>query len=68
MGLKNIIAEAMNDAVHVTDMSRAQNVKNVVNVFKRNKATQATTFSKHHRPCGWFEILALGDQFQVKRT
>ena len=67
IGLKNIIAVAMNDAVLVADMSRAQDVKNVVNVLKQNKATQATAFSKHHRPWGWFEILAFGEQFQVKR-
>ena len=67
IGLKNIVAVAMPDAVLVADMSRAQDVKRVVDVLRAKGAAQAETFPRDHRPWGWFESLALGGRFQVKR-
>jgi len=67
IGLKNIMAVAMNDAVLVADMSRAQDVKKAVEVLKAKGAAQATQFPKDHRPWGWFESLVVGPRFQVKR-
>ncbi len=67
IGLSNVIAVAMNDAVLVADMSRAQDVKLAVEALRARKAAQATQLPKDHRPWGWFESLAVGDRFQVKR-
>ena len=67
IGLRNIVAVAMPDAVLVADMSRAQDVKRVVDVLRAKGAAQAETFPRDHRPWGWFESLALGGRFQVKR-
>ncbi|MBS8225066.1 mannose-1-phosphate guanylyltransferase/mannose-6-phosphate isomerase [Vannielia litorea] len=67
IGLKNVMAIAMNDAVLVADSSRAQDVKLAVAALKQKQAPQATTFPKDHRPWGWFESLAVGERFQVKR-
>lgn len=67
IGLSNIMAVAMNDAVLVADMSRAQDVKKAVTALKAKHAVQATQFPKDHRPWGWFESLVVGDRFQVKR-
>jgi mannose-1-phosphate guanylyltransferase / mannose-6-phosphate isomerase len=67
IGLKDIIAVAMPDAVLVADVSRAQDVKAAVAALKAKTAKQATTFPKDHRPWGWFESLVIGDRFQVKR-
>jgi len=67
IGLKNIIAVAMPDAVLVADASRAQDVKQAVAALKAKQAKQAESFPKDHRPWGWFESLAIGDRFQVKR-
>ncbi|MBD9373201.1 mannose-1-phosphate guanylyltransferase/mannose-6-phosphate isomerase [Rhizobium sp. ARZ01] len=67
VGLDNIIAVAMNDAVLVADRSRVQDVKKAVVALKEKGARQAETFLRDHRPWGWFETLALGDRFQVKR-
>ena len=55
IGLSNIMAVAMNDAVLVADMSRAQDVKKAVTALKAKQAVQATQFPKDHRPWGWFE-------------
>ncbi|MAY32613.1 MAG: mannose-1-phosphate guanylyltransferase/mannose-6-phosphate isomerase [Rhodovulum sp.] len=67
IGLKNVMAIAMNDAVLVADMSRAQDVKLAVSALKSKEAVQATHFPIDHRPWGWFESLIVGDRFQVKR-
>ncbi|NDR59754.1 mannose-1-phosphate guanylyltransferase/mannose-6-phosphate isomerase [Aliiruegeria sabulilitoris] len=67
IGLENIMAVAMNDAVLVADMSRAQDVKKAVAALKAKTADQATHFPKDHRPWGWFESLVVGGRFQVKR-
>ncbi|WP_170761174.1 mannose-1-phosphate guanylyltransferase/mannose-6-phosphate isomerase [Ruegeria lacuscaerulensis] len=67
IGLENIIAVAMNDAVLIADSSSAQDVKKAVAELKKKGASQATTFPKDHRPWGWFESLVVGDRFQVKR-
>ena len=67
IGLKNIITVAMPDAVLVADASRAQDVKQAVAALKAKHAKQADAFPKDHRPWGWFESLAMGTRFQVKR-
>ncbi len=67
IGLKNIMAIAMNDAVLVADMNRAQDVKLAVSALSAKGASQAVAFPKDHRPWGWFESLVVGDRFQVKR-
>ena len=67
LGLENIIAVAMPDAVLVADMSKAQEVKQVVTRLKTGGVHQAETFPKDYRPWGWFETLAIHGRFQVKR-
>ena len=67
IGLKNIIAVAMNDAVLIADRSRAQEVKKAVEALKAKGAKQAEAFARDHRPWGHYETLALDDRFQVKR-
>lgn len=67
IGLDNIVAVAMPDAVLVSDISDAQNVKRAVSILKEKEVKQATTFPKDYRPWGWFESLVMGPAFQVKR-
>ena len=67
IGLKNIVAVAMPDAVLVADAARAQEVKQAVAALKAKGAAQAESFPLDHRPWGWFESLVIGDRFQVKR-
>lgn len=67
IGLDNLIAIAMPDAVLVAPKERAQEVKKAVTLLKSQGVSQAEIFPKDHRPWGWFESLALSDSFQVKR-
>ena len=67
MGLKDIIAVAMPDAVLVAHKDRAQDVKKAVAKLKAKGAAQAETLPRDYRPWGWYESIALGPRFQVKR-
>jgi mannose-1-phosphate guanylyltransferase/mannose-6-phosphate isomerase len=67
IGLRNVVAIAMRDAVLVADMTDGQRVREAVAVLKAQGAPQATDFPRYHRPWGWYETLSLGRRFQVKR-
>ncbi len=67
IGLNDIMAIAMPDAVLIVEKGRAQEVKKAVELLKAKQIPQAEIFPKDHRPWGWFESLALGACFQVKR-
>jgi len=67
LGLDNIVAVAMRDAVLVADKSKSQDVKAVVDLLRQSQVAQADDYPRFHRPWGWYETLCLGDRFQVKR-
>ena len=67
LGLDNIVAVAMTDAVLIASKDKAQNVKEVVASLKSKEAPQAELFPKDYRPWGWFESLTIAKGFQVKR-
>lgn len=67
IGLEDIIAVAMPDAVLIAHKDRAQDVKTAVAKLKAKGASQAENLPRDYRPWGWYESLALGPRFQVKR-
>ena len=67
LGLENVVAVAMQDAVLISSRDRAQDVGNLVKAMRKDEIRQADTFPVDHRPWGFFETLTLGGRFQVKR-
>lgn len=67
LGLDDVIAVSMPDAVLVVHKDKVQNIKQVVGDLKKKGVPQATTFPRDYRPWGWYEILTLAPRFQVKR-
>ena len=67
IGLTDVIAVAMPDAVLVAHKDRAQDVKKAVAALKAKGAAQAETLPRDYRPWGWYESLVVGSRFQVKR-
>ncbi|WP_209425582.1 mannose-1-phosphate guanylyltransferase/mannose-6-phosphate isomerase [Pararhodobacter sp. SW119] len=67
IGLEDIIAVAMPDAVLVAHRDRAQDVRLAVSALKAQGASQAEQAPRDFRPWGWFESLVTGPRFQVKR-
>lgn len=66
LGLKNIVAVAMEDAVLVSHKDKVQEVKELVGELKSLNVKQADTYPIDYRPWGWFETLRKSDRFQVK--
>jgi len=67
LGLEDMIAVAMRDAVLVAPMARAQEVREAVAALKAQGVDEAEEYPRAHRPWGWYEVLAGGPGFQVKR-
>lgn len=67
IGLKDTIVVATKDAVLVADKSRVQDVKQAVNHLTQAGVSTANQTPRFHRPWGWYETLAMGGRFQVKR-
>jgi mannose-1-phosphate guanylyltransferase/mannose-6-phosphate isomerase len=67
IGLRDIIAIALPDAVLIAHKDRAQDVKLAVQALKAKGVRQAETSPRDFRPWGWFESLVVGGRFQVKR-
>ncbi len=67
IGLNDIVAVAMPDAVLVAHKDRAQDVKLAVQALKDKQVDQAVQHPRDHRPWGSFECLFMGQRFQVKR-
>lgn len=67
IGLKDMMAVAMNDAVLVAPRSEAQRVMDAVAALKAKDKKQAVQLPRDYRPWGWYECLGRGGRFQVKR-
>lgn len=66
LGLRNVAAIATRDAVLVADLDDTQAVSQVVARLRAAGAWQADAFTRHERPWGHYESLAIGPRFQVK--
>ena len=66
IGLNNIMAIAMGDAVLVADRGRAQEVTAMVAKLRAEGAPQALSSKREYRPWGWYESIARGENFHVK--
>jgi mannose-1-phosphate guanylyltransferase / mannose-6-phosphate isomerase len=67
IGLKDHIIIETADAVLVTDKSRAQKVKKIVEHLKAGKRDEALLHRRVNRPWGAYECIDCSDRFQVKR-
>lgn len=67
LGLDNIIAVAMPDAVLVAEKNRVQDIKMIVDYLKDQDIPQSVMLPRDYRPWGWFETIEVGDRFKVKR-
>lgn len=67
LGLKNVVAVAMRDAVLVADLDQSQRVKQLVSILRQSGVSQADDYPRFYRPWGWYETLCISARFQVKR-
>jgi mannose-1-phosphate guanylyltransferase/mannose-1-phosphate guanylyltransferase/mannose-6-phosphate isomerase len=67
LGLQDVVVVVTDDAVLAMPRSRAQDVKRVVEQLKVRGAKQAVEHRRMYRPWGHYEVLIMGDRFQVKQ-
>lgn len=67
VGLNNVVAVAMRDAVLVADRSRLDAIPGALERLSARGRKQAAEYPRYHRPWGWYESLVAGTRFQVKR-
>jgi len=67
IGLDDIVAVAMDDAVLVARKSDSQRVKEAVTKLQARATKQARDFTGDVRPWGRYDILKRGKQYQVKQ-
>lgn len=67
VGIKEHIVVETRDAVLVTTRDHAQDVKKIVESLKSARRPEAQDHPKVYRPWGWYDSVASGEGFQVKR-
>lgn len=68
IGLTDIIAVAMKDAVLVAHKGRTQEVKNAVSSLTISDVSQAENFPIVWRPWGWVEVIYMTQSLHIKRV
>lgn len=67
LGLRDMMAIAMEDAVLVAPRARAQDVKLIVQALRDKADARADAHNRIHKPWGFYENLLIQDGFQVKQ-
>ncbi|MDR0816206.1 MAG: mannose-1-phosphate guanylyltransferase/mannose-6-phosphate isomerase [Desulfovibrio sp.] len=67
LGIRDMIVVETGDAVLVADKERTEDVKKLVARLADEKRAEKDVHLRVLRPWGWYETLALGNRFQVKR-
>ena len=67
VGLDNVVIVETADAVLVTDRSRSQDVKKIVNELHAQGRSEQNLHRQVNRPWGWYDSIDAGARFQVKR-
>jgi mannose-1-phosphate guanylyltransferase/mannose-6-phosphate isomerase len=67
LGVNGLLVVETDDAVLVSDRSRAEEVKGIVERLDESGRTEHISHRRVYRPWGYFESIDAGDRFQVKR-
>ncbi len=67
VGIRDLVVVSTSDAVMVLPRARAQEVRELVARLKAEKRAEATDHKRVHRPWGYYELIDMGERFQVKR-
>lgn len=67
LGVEGLAIVDTPDALLVTRLDRAQDVKGLVSTLRERSRVEAELPARVHRPWGWYQSMDLGDRFRVKR-
>jgi mannose-1-phosphate guanylyltransferase/mannose-6-phosphate isomerase len=66
LGVTDLVVVANRDAILVADRHRSVEVKQLVEALRAKGRTEADTHWRVHRPWGWYQVIDVGQGFQVK--
>ena len=67
LGLDNLIIVDSPDALFIATQDKAQEVNNIIKSLQDSGRYESSIHRKVYRPWGWFDSIAFGESFQVKR-
>ena len=67
LNVRDLVVVETGDAVLVAPRESAQDVKKIVETLSAQGRKEHNSHLRVYRPWGWYETLALGERFQVKR-
>jgi len=67
VGVKDLVLVVTEDAVLAADRHHSQDIKKVVDKLLADGRPEALQHRTVYRPWGWFQLLHVGDRYQVKR-
>lgn len=67
IGVSDLTVVETSDAVLIAHRDRAQDVKDVVDILKKDDRVEHESHVRHYRPWGYYEPLDFGPRYQVKR-
>jgi mannose-1-phosphate guanylyltransferase/mannose-6-phosphate isomerase len=67
VGMDNVVVVETPDAVLVADRHHCQDVRQLVDELHDRRRTEHEAHRQVHRPWGWYDSVAAGPRFQVKR-
>jgi len=67
IGVDNLIIIDTPDATFIATQDKAQEVKSIVESLKARGRYESSEHRKVYRPWGWYDSIASGEYFQVKR-
>ncbi|WP_274609912.1 mannose-1-phosphate guanylyltransferase/mannose-6-phosphate isomerase [Rhodobium orientis] len=65
-GVKDLVIVANHDAIFVAPKDQSEKVKAVVADLEKRNRREAVTHQRCYRPWGWYQVINLGERFQVK--
>ena len=66
IGLSDIVAIETNDAILISNKNKSQQVKEVVQLMKKNSLPEVNKHKKIYRPWGYYESIVEDSRWQVK--
>lgn len=67
IGVENVVVIETEDAILVSDRSRTQNVKEMVDLLKNKKRSEVVEHTTTYRPWGSYTILEASDRYKIKK-
>mgnify|MGYP006096927665 CR=1 FL=1 len=67
IGVSDLIIVDTKDALLVTNKDNSQNIKNIVNILKKDSRPETDHHRKVYRPWGYYDSIDVGNGFQAKR-